>query len=91
MTILIACFYANLFVPKLAEHTVGHSRVKDALKIFRESCQSLVAELTSAAEVFRAIAAMESHIKPLNMQCSVGGWDVSCGIPPVCELMLVNH
>ena len=77
MTILIVCFYENLFIAKLVEGTVGHLRVKDALKIFRESCQSLVAELTSAAEVFHAIPAVETHIKPLNLQCSIGGWDFS--------------
>ena len=66
-----------MFIAKLAKHTVGHSRVKDALKIFRESRQSLVGELTSAAEIFRTIAAVETHIKPLNLQRSVGCWDVS--------------
>ena len=77
MAILIAFFHANLFVAKLTKRTVSHSRVKDALEIRCESCQSLAAELTSAAEVFRAIAAVEAHTKSLNLQCSVGDFDVS--------------
>ena len=75
--ILVACFHANLFVTELAKHTIGHSRVETALEIFRGSREHLVAELTSAAEIFRAIAAVEAHIKPLNLQRSVGVWGVS--------------
>ena len=59
------------------EQTVADSRIKIALKIFHESQQSLVAEFAFAAEVFRAIAAMKTHVKPLNLQCSIGGLDVS--------------
>ncbi len=61
------------------EQTVADSRIKIALKIFHESQQSLGAELAPAAEVLRAIVAMETHVKPLNLQCSVGGLDVSRG------------
>ncbi len=75
--ILIACFHANLFVAKLAKHTIGHLRVEAALQIFGKSRERLVAELTSAAEIFRTIAAVEAHMKPLNLQHGVGVWDVS--------------
>ncbi len=72
-------FFSDLLVASLTERSVADSRVKNALKIFHESQQSLVAELASTAEVFRAIAAMETRVKPLNLQCSVGGLDVSLG------------
>ncbi len=77
MTILFERFYADLFIAKFAEPTIGYSRVEIALEIFRKSRQSFVAELASTAQVFRSIVAMKTHIKPLNLQCNVGGWDVS--------------
>ena len=77
VTILVASFHANLFVVELAERTVSHLHVKTALKIFHKSRERLVAELTPATEIFRVIAAVEAHIEPLNLQCSVGVWDVS--------------
>ena len=77
MTILIGCFHANLLVMKLVKRIVGHSCVEAALEIFCESREHLIAELTSAAEIFRVIAAVEAHIKPLNLQHNVGVWDVS--------------
>jgi hypothetical protein len=77
VTILVASFHANLFLAELAKRTVGHSRNKTALEIFHESCELLTTEFTPAAEIFRAIAAVEAYIKPLNLQRSVGVWDVS--------------
>ena len=77
--ILVASFHANLFILELAERTVGHSRVETALEIFCKSCEHLVTELMPAAEIFRAIAAVKIHIEPLNLQRSVGVWDVSLG------------
>ena len=77
MTNLIACFHANWFVAELAKRTLGHLHVEAALEIFRESCEHLIPELTSAAEIFRTIAAVEAHIKPLNLQRSIGVRDVS--------------
>ena len=79
MTILVASFPANLFVAELAEPTVGHSPIETALEIFRESREHLVAELTPAAEIFRAIAAVKGHIEPLNLQRSIRVRDVSLG------------
>ena len=61
------------------EQTVTDLRFKIALEIFRESWQSLVAEPAFAAVVFCAIFAMETHVKPLNLQGSVGGLYVSLG------------
>ena len=76
MAILVASFHANLFIAELAERTVGHLRVKTALEIRRETREHFVAELTPAAEIFRAIAAVKGHVEPFNLQRSVGVWDV---------------
>ena len=77
MPILVARCYTDLFVAKFVERTVGYLLVKIALEIFCKNCQSFVAELASAAEVFCVIAAMKTHVKPLNLQCSIGDLDVS--------------
>ena len=77
MPILVARFYTDLFVAKFVERTVGYLLVKIALEIFCKNCQSFVAELASAGEIFRLIVAVKTHIKSLNLQCSIGGWDVS--------------
>ncbi len=77
MAILVASFHANLFVAELAERTIGHSRVKTALEIRRETCERFVAELTPTAEILHAIAAVKGHLEPFNLQRSVGVWDVS--------------
>jgi hypothetical protein len=75
--ILIACFHANLLVAKLVKRTVGDLRNKAALEVFRESRGRLIAELTSAAEIIHANGVVEAHIKLLNLQHSIGVWDVS--------------
>ena len=77
MAILVASFHANLFVAELAERTIGHSRVKTAHKIRRETCERFVAELTPTAEILHVIAAVKGHVEPFNLQRSVGVWDVS--------------
>ena len=77
MTIFVERFYADLFVANFVEQTIADSHVENALEIFCKSQQSLVSELVSAAEVFCVIAAMKTHVKPLNLQCSIGDLDVS--------------
>ncbi len=67
MAILVSRLYANLFVAELAERSVSHSRVEPAFKILCEARERLVAKLTPAAEVLRAIAAVEGHRKPFHL------------------------
>ena len=77
VTILLVHFFVDLFVANLTEQTVADLHTKNALKIFHKGQQSIVAELASAAELFRAIVAMETYVQPLNLQCSNGGLDVA--------------
>jgi hypothetical protein len=79
VTVLVASFHANLFVPELTEHTLGHSRIKTALEIRRETRERFVAELTPAAEILRVIAAVKGHVEPFDLQRCSGGRDVSLG------------
>ena len=79
MAILVASFHTNLFIAELTERTIGHSRIETALEIRRETRKRFVAELTPAAEIFRAIVVVKSHVEPLNLQRSIGVRDVSLG------------
>ncbi len=63
MAILVASFHTNLFIAELTERTIGHSRIETALEIRRETRKRFVAELTPAAEIFRAIVVVKSHVE----------------------------
>ncbi len=96
MTILLTRCFADLLFALFLEQTVADLRFKIALKIFRESRQSLVAEPASAVEVLCAIVAMGTHVKPLNLQGSIGGLDVSlrkhlCDVHRLFKLMEMIH
>jgi hypothetical protein len=45
----------------------------------RKGCERFIAEPASASDVLRAIRLVKAHVKPLNLQSSVGARDVSLG------------
>ena len=67
MAILVSRLCADLFVAELAERSVSHSRVEPAFKILCEARERFVAKLAPAAEILRAIAAVEGHIEPFHL------------------------
>jgi hypothetical protein len=45
----------------------------------RKGCERFIAEPASASDVLRAIRLVKAHVKPLNLQSSVGACNVSLG------------
>jgi hypothetical protein len=44
-----------------------------------KGCERFIAEPASALDVLREIRLVKAHVKPLNLQSSVGARDVSLG------------
>ena len=68
----VLCTKLDLFLTLLCEGAVGHLRVEDVVKILGDSCECLVAEVSSTLEVPVAVLQMKGHVKPLNFECFVG-------------------
>jgi hypothetical protein len=68
----------KLVVALLLEHAIAETSKKNTLEVLGKSLQSLVAELAPTVEVLCMIRAMDQHIKPLNLQSSIGWRMISC-------------
>ncbi len=68
---------ADLVLALLLKQAIANPPVVDALEILRKSREHLVKKSASTLDKLHAIELVEAHIKPLNLQSSVGFYYVS--------------
>ena len=70
---------ADLVLALLLKQAIANPPVEDALEILHKSRERLVEKSASALDELHAIELVEAHIKPLNLQSSIGFYYVSLG------------
>ena len=70
---------ADLVLALLLKQAIANPPVVDALEILRKSREHLVKKSASTLDKLHAIELVEAHIKPLNLQSSIGFYYVSLG------------
>jgi len=70
---------ADLVLALLLKQAIANPPVVDALEILRKSRERLVKKSASTLDKLHAIELVEAHIKPLNLQSSIGFYYVSLG------------
>ncbi len=70
---------ADLVLAFPLKRAIANPRVVNTFEVLRKGCERFIEESASASDVLRAIRLVKAHVKPLNLQSSVGACDVSFG------------
>ena len=79
VAILTTSCLADLVLALPLKRAIANPRIVNTFEVLRKGCERFIAEPASASDVLRAIRLVKAHVKPLNLQSSVGACNVSLG------------